>query len=203
MFSLLCFDGIWFHVIVFIIIHTFIYMQYVCSYTISIHDCITWVACTHTHVTHTICIVGVQLPIFLKQKVDITSSDEVYGLSRGGDEINSCAEIYKKTLEGLVKLASLQTSLKTLGTSMKVCHHSYYVDVSLDESFVYVWYYFVCEGRGAVAPTSLSFPPLPSPVHLHVWVKMTYFVDPVHAHLAHAHASRTKHSYNALVLTHS
>merc|ERR1719266_1921343 len=42
------------------------------------------------------------------------------GLSRGGDAVMRCRQHFLKTLDLLVKLASLQTSLKTLDEALKV-----------------------------------------------------------------------------------
>merc|ERR1719273_328315 len=42
------------------------------------------------------------------------------GLSRGGDAVLTCRQHFVKTLNLLVKLASLQTSLKTLDEALKI-----------------------------------------------------------------------------------
>lgn len=42
------------------------------------------------------------------------------GLSKGGLQVNKCKKMYTECLDDLVKLASLQTSLKTLDEALKV-----------------------------------------------------------------------------------
>lgn len=47
-------------------------------------------------------------------------SDPIVGLSKGGTAVAKCKESFVRTLDDLVQLASLQTSLKTLDEALKV-----------------------------------------------------------------------------------
>lgn len=67
-------------------------------------------------------VAGVKLPVF--DRAISTSAaaqkDMLVGLSKGGVAVNKCKESFVKTLDDLVQLASLQTSLKTLDEALKV-----------------------------------------------------------------------------------
>jgi len=63
-------------------------------------------------------VAGVLLPIFTKRPSE--PDDTIVGLSKGGQQITKCKETFSKALQGLVRLASLQTSLKTLDEALKV-----------------------------------------------------------------------------------
>jgi len=45
---------------------------------------------------------------------------ELTGLSRGGQQVSKCQEVYGKAVKLLVELASLQTSFVTLDEAIKV-----------------------------------------------------------------------------------
>jgi len=69
-------------------------------------------------------VAGVKIPVFSRLQDDSVMEKDMLtnmvGLSRGGDAVLRCREHYIKTLDLLVKLASLQTSLKTLDEALKV-----------------------------------------------------------------------------------
>ncbi|KAJ3157197.1 H(+)-transporting V1 sector ATPase subunit D [Geranomyces variabilis] len=62
---------------------------------------------------------GVQLPAF-EMYVDGQNVSELTGLGRGGQQIQKCKETYKKAIEVLVELASLQTAFVILDEVIKV-----------------------------------------------------------------------------------
>ncbi|KAI8921295.1 ATP synthase subunit D-domain-containing protein [Powellomyces hirtus] len=62
---------------------------------------------------------GVQLPAF-EMYVDGSNAAELTGLGRGGAQIQKCKETYKKAIEVLVELASLQTAFVILDEVIKV-----------------------------------------------------------------------------------
>ncbi|XP_031554086.1 V-type proton ATPase subunit D-like [Actinia tenebrosa] len=64
-------------------------------------------------------VAGVQLPIF-EAHSDGTNSYELTGLSRGGQQVSKCQEVYGKAVKLLVELASLQTAFITLDEAIKV-----------------------------------------------------------------------------------
>lgn len=65
-------------------------------------------------------VAGVKLPVFDRAIVYGQTKDIMVGLSKGGQAVNKCKESFTKTLDDLVQLASLQTSLKTLDDALKV-----------------------------------------------------------------------------------
>jgi len=65
-------------------------------------------------------IAGVKLPVFSRLEAQSTRPDPLLGLSRGARQVVKCREQFIKTLEDLVQLASLQTSLKTLDEALKI-----------------------------------------------------------------------------------
>ena len=62
---------------------------------------------------------GVNLPKF-EVVSEGAGTYELTGLSRGGQQITKCRENYKKAIQLLVELASLQTSFVTLDEVIKV-----------------------------------------------------------------------------------
>jgi len=64
-------------------------------------------------------VAGVKLPIFHKIDED-GPGDKMVGLASGGREVVKCKEAFTKALVDLVRLASLQTSLKTLDDALRV-----------------------------------------------------------------------------------
>lgn len=67
-------------------------------------------------------VAGVKLPVFSPAAVEAESDDlsQVYGLGGGGQNIQGAATAFYKLVEKLIKLASLQTSFKTLDEALKV-----------------------------------------------------------------------------------
>lgn len=64
-------------------------------------------------------VAGVTLPIFGVQ-TDDKVVQELHGLAKGGHQIQKCKDAYLKALEGLIELASLQTSFVTLDEVIKI-----------------------------------------------------------------------------------
>ncbi|KAJ3017368.1 H(+)-transporting V1 sector ATPase subunit D [Thoreauomyces humboldtii] len=62
---------------------------------------------------------GVQLPAF-EMYVDGGNGSELTGLGRGGQQVQKCKETYKKAIELLVEIASLQTAFVILDEVIKV-----------------------------------------------------------------------------------
>ena len=64
-------------------------------------------------------VAGVKLPVF-EPYSDGTNTYELTGLSRGGQQVNTCATTFNKSVKLLVELASLQTSFVTLDEAIKI-----------------------------------------------------------------------------------
>jgi len=65
-------------------------------------------------------VVGVHLPLFEPVHDKTGMSQDMTGLGKGGTKIKKSKEIYIKTLEALVKIASLQTTFITLDEVIKI-----------------------------------------------------------------------------------
>lgn len=66
-------------------------------------------------------VAGVKLPVFDRALQSTGSGkDAMVGLSKGGQSVSKSRESFSKTLDDLVQLAGLQTSLKTLDEALKV-----------------------------------------------------------------------------------
>lgn len=66
-------------------------------------------------------IAGVKVPDYRRRIMDTKSDAEsLLGLSQGGQEVTKCRDIYIATLEGLVRVASLQAQWKLLDEELKV-----------------------------------------------------------------------------------
>jgi len=65
-------------------------------------------------------VAGVKIPNFERVKDDTHRGESMVGLSRGGEQVVKCRQSFLSTLEDLIKLASLQTSVKTLDEALKV-----------------------------------------------------------------------------------
>jgi len=65
-------------------------------------------------------IAGVRIPIFERAPPMQGQKQVTVGLSRGGKQVQKCKEMFTKTLDDLVYLASLQTSLTTLDAALKI-----------------------------------------------------------------------------------
>jgi len=64
-------------------------------------------------------VAGVLLPKYTRQ-AGIPEDSTSFGLSKGGQQIAKCKEAFTKSLTEIIRLASLQTSLKTLDEALKV-----------------------------------------------------------------------------------
>jgi len=66
-------------------------------------------------------VAGVKLPIFNRAEDENTQQGEtMVGLAGGGRNVTKCKETFTTALTDLVRLASLQTSLKTLDDALRV-----------------------------------------------------------------------------------
>ena len=71
-------------------------------------------------------VAGVKLPVFQLSAFDSAGGSEdedmsqIYGLAGGGRSIAKSASVWKELINKLIKLASLQTSFKTLDEALKV-----------------------------------------------------------------------------------
>lgn len=65
-------------------------------------------------------VAGVKLPLFARVRDEAPGKETMVGLVRGGEKIQQCRQSFLTTLEDLVELASLQTSVKTLDDALKV-----------------------------------------------------------------------------------
>jgi V-type H+-transporting ATPase subunit D len=64
-------------------------------------------------------VAGVHLPDF-KPMVDTGATQELTGLSKGGEQIGSSRKSWQKALEDLIILASLQTAFLTLDAALRI-----------------------------------------------------------------------------------
>jgi len=65
-------------------------------------------------------VVGVHLPLFDPVNDKANASQDMTCLGKGGTKVKQCKEVYFKTLDALVKLASLQTTFITLDEVIKI-----------------------------------------------------------------------------------
>jgi V-type H+-transporting ATPase subunit D len=65
-------------------------------------------------------VAGVKLPNFERVKDEAHKGEAMFGLSRGGEQVSKCRSAFLQTIEDLIKLASLQTSVKALDEALKV-----------------------------------------------------------------------------------
>jgi len=65
-------------------------------------------------------VAGVKLPVFDRAISSNAAKGDMVGLSKGGQSVNKSRDSFSKTLDDLVQLAGLQTSLKTLDEALKV-----------------------------------------------------------------------------------
>jgi len=87
-------------------------------------------------------VAGVHLPTF-SRSVEGSASQELTGLSKGGQQIHKCREAYSRALEALVELASLQTAFITLDEVIRVTNRrvnaiEYVVKPRLENTISYV-----------------------------------------------------------------
>jgi len=67
-------------------------------------------------------VAGVRLPVFDRaNSLNLAGQKDILvGLSKGGQAVNKCRDSFQKTLDDLVQLASLQTSLRSLDEALKI-----------------------------------------------------------------------------------
>lgn len=65
-------------------------------------------------------VAGVKVPEFKRRLVEDVNTETLLGLSQGGSDVSKCRDTFEDTLDGLIKLASLQTQLKTIDEQLKV-----------------------------------------------------------------------------------
>jgi len=87
-------------------------------------------------------VAGVHLPTF-SRVAEGSASQELTGLSKGGQQIHKCREAYQKALESLIELASLQTAFITLDEVIRVTNRrvnaiEYVVKPRLENTISYV-----------------------------------------------------------------
>jgi len=88
-------------------------------------------------------VAGVYLPHFEQLSDNAKLPQELTGLSKGGTQIKKCREQYISALEGLVELASLQTSFVTLDyviriTNRRVNAIEYVVRPKIENTIQYI-----------------------------------------------------------------
>ena len=65
-------------------------------------------------------VAGVKIPVFQRVDVDAKDSSALVGLARGGQKLEDARTSFKKALDSLVVLASLQTSYVALDAAQKL-----------------------------------------------------------------------------------
>jgi V-type H+-transporting ATPase subunit D len=70
--------------------------------------------------TEVVNVAGVKIPDLQKYQDEAGDEKAMVGLAKGGEKVAQCRERFAEALEGLVRLASLQASLKTLDEALKV-----------------------------------------------------------------------------------
>eukprot|EP01119_Soliformovum_irregulare_P017698 TRINITY_DN529_c0_g1_i1.p1 TRINITY_DN529_c0_g1~~TRINITY_DN529_c0_g1_i1.p1 ORF type:complete len:299 (+),score=83.54 TRINITY_DN529_c0_g1_i1:110-1006(+) len=88
-------------------------------------------------------VAGVHLPVFEQLNDNSKLPQEMTGLAKGGQQIQSCRNTYITALEGLVQLASLQTAFVTLDhviriTNRRVNAIEYVVKPKLENTIQYI-----------------------------------------------------------------
>jgi len=88
-------------------------------------------------------VAGVHLPNFEQYSDTSKLPVELHGLARGGQQIQKCRESYLTALEGLVRLASLQTAFVTLDhviriTNRRVNAIEYVVRPKIENTIKYI-----------------------------------------------------------------
>jgi len=88
-------------------------------------------------------VAGVQLPNFDQLSDTSKLPQELTGLGKGGRQVQECRDLYVKALEGLVELASLQTSFVVLDEVIRITNRrvnaiEYVVRPKLENTINYI-----------------------------------------------------------------
>jgi len=88
-------------------------------------------------------VAGVQLPNFGQLTDNSKLPQELTGLGKGGRQVQECRDLYMKALEGLVELASLQTSFVLLDEVIRITNRrvnaiEYVVRPKLENTINYI-----------------------------------------------------------------
>jgi len=88
-------------------------------------------------------VAGVQLPNFHQLTDNSKLPQELTGLGKGGRQVQECKDLYMKALEGLVELASLQTSFVLLDEVIRITNRrvnaiEYVVRPKLENTINYI-----------------------------------------------------------------
>jgi V-type H+-transporting ATPase subunit D len=114
---------------------------------------------------HTDNVAGVKIPKFDCVREVGDSKMDLTGLSAGGMQIGKCREAYQKTIELLVKLASLQSSFLTLDAAIKTTNRRVNALENVVKprlantiSYIKVWHALLVQKKGAQEGCSQSWP---------------------------------------------
>lgn len=88
-------------------------------------------------------VAGVHLPVFAKNMEGSANSQELTGLSKGGQQIHKSRDTYLKAIDALIELASLQTAFITLDEVIRVTNRrvnaiEYVVKPRLENTVSYI-----------------------------------------------------------------
>jgi len=88
-------------------------------------------------------VAGVHLPVFTKNVEGSSNSQELTGLSKGGQQIHKSRDTYLKAIDALIELASLQTAFITLDEVIRVTNRrvnaiEYVVKPRLENTVSYI-----------------------------------------------------------------
>lgn len=88
-------------------------------------------------------VAGVKIPVFQRVDIDAKDSSSLVGLARGGQKLEDSRTSFKKALDSLIVLASLQTAFVALDAAQKLTNRrvnalEYVVIPRLDETVRYI-----------------------------------------------------------------
>jgi len=88
-------------------------------------------------------VAGVHLPVFSKNMEGNANTQELTGLSKGGQQIHKSRDTYLKAIDSLIELASLQTAFITLDEVIRVTNRrvnaiEYVVKPKLENTVSYI-----------------------------------------------------------------
>lgn len=88
-------------------------------------------------------VAGVHLPVFSKNMEGSSNSQELTGLSKGGQQIHKSRDTFLKAIDALIELASLQTAFITLDEVIRVTNRrvnaiEYVVKPRLENTVSYI-----------------------------------------------------------------